>query len=412
MEIAFVTHCYPIQNSHGAADTNYGIVKQLLENNYKIHLHVVCEHQNELELSKKNPHSSLFKSCSYYDAFSYDIKGFFNILKNPINFFYPKKELLIKSYKIKDEVQRNIKIQNLEYIFTYHWFAGATIFEMERKKILITGDLLHIPIHARTLETKKLAIKTNKLKNIYNYLKMKWTVFHQKKLMIEMLNKCENGGSFGSFDSKWLKEKGYSKSKYYKTPLVSGKNYDKNYDKNKFIILTGLGYLNATSTYSALDFIDKRILEFLEKNIPNKFEIRIVGKGDLKDDLKNLRDSKHVKVLGYVEDLDYEISKSHIVLLPTTIFIGFRSRNITIFSNSSCVVGHKNDTINMPEMIHNYNCICPNDENEIPKMILDLYNNKKKIEQINMNARKTYEDNFKPEIAINEILRDLEGLKN
>ena len=127
--------------------------------------------------------------------------------------------------------------------------------------------------------------------------------------------------------------------------------------------------------------------------------------------MKNLKNSKHVRLLGYVNDLDYEISKSHIVLLPTTIFIGFRSRNITIFSNSSCVVGHKNDTINMPEMIHNYNCICPDDENKIPNMILDLYKNKKKIDEINSNARKTYEENFSPNIAINEILKDLKGLR-
>jgi len=410
MEIAFVTHCYPTQNAHGAADTNYGIIKELINNNFKIHLHVVCEHSNELELTKKNPNKEMFASCSGYDAFSYNLNGFLQILKNPINFFYPKIELLIKSYKIKNLIQENINNQNPNIIFVYHWFAAAPVFEMKTKKILITGDLLHVPLIARTLDVKKLGIKNNIFKGFYNYLKMKWITKNQKKIMIKMLKNCDQGGSFGFYDSEWLRINGYLKSKYYKTPLVSGKNYKKNFNKNKFIILTGLGNLNATSTYSALNYIDTKIYNYLEKKIPEKFEIRIAGRGSLSDNLKNLKNSKNVKILGYVDDLDYEISKSNIVLLPTTIFIGFRSRNITIFSNSSCVVGHKNDTINMPEMIHDYNCICPDNEDEISELIINLYNNQKKIEEIGLNARKTYEKNFEPKIAIKEILKDLERL--
>ena len=304
---------------------------------------MVCEHSNELELTKKNPNKHFFETCNGYDAFSYDLHGFRKIFRNPINFFYPKLELVIKSYKIKNEVQKKILSQNPNIIFIYHWFAASTVFEMKYKKILLTGDLLHIPLIARTKETKKLDIKNNKIRNIYNYLKMKWLSYHQKKLMIYMLKNCQAGGSFGYHDSQWLKKKGYNLSKYYKTPLVSGKNYSKSYNKEKFIILTGLGNLNATSTYSALNFIDKKIYNYLNNKIPNKFEIRIIGRGELSNDLTNLKNSQNVKILGFVEDLDYEISKSNIILLPTTIFIGFRSRNITIFSNSSCVVGHKND---------------------------------------------------------------------
>ena len=68
-----------------------------------------------------------------------------------------------------------------------------------------------------------------------------WLGFHLRKQMIKMLNKADDGGSFGWHDANWLKKNGAPKSKYFKTSLVDTNpkfNIDKYDFTNKKIFKT------------------------------------------------------------------------------------------------------------------------------------------------------------------------------
>ena len=145
-----------------------------------------------------------------------------------------------------------------------------------------------MPFETRMLHKKKLGLKREFNFNfLIKFLGVFWLGYHLRKYMVKILNSSEEGGSFGWYDAKWLKNNGATKSKYFKTSLIdTNPNFNiEKYDftnTRKFKIITALSNLESTSTLSGMVFLFEEVLENLKKSIGSEnFEIHVIGKGNL-----------------------------------------------------------------------------------------------------------------------------------
>ena len=329
MKIAFFTHCLPSRDSHGAAETCYSVIKFLKSQNHEIILNIVAD-DNEFKLSQ-NKKAEINSYCKKINL--YKIPKRKNLIKNflinPINFFFPNESLIFPSYDLERNVLSNLEIDQPDVIFIYHWIAAAPVLNSKVPKLLITGDLIHMPFETRMLYRKKLGLKLEfNLSYIVKFLGVFWLGYHLRRQMIKMLNKADDGGSFGWHDSGWLKKNGAVKSKYYKTSLVDTNpefNINK-YDftnKGKFKIITALSNLESTSTLSGMVFLFEEVLNKLKSSIGEKnFEIHVIGKGNLPESIKKYENDENIIMRGYVENINDEFDTADVVLIPTAVFLG------------------------------------------------------------------------------------------
>ena len=419
MKISFYTHCLPSLNSHGGAETCFSLIKYFKSQGNEIILNIVGD-TNEFNLSqsKKGEISDYCKKINIYKIPERKnlIKSF---ITNPLNFFSPKKNYIFPSYDLEKNVLKDLEQDKPDVIFIYHWIAAAPVLNSKIPKLLITGDLVHMPFETRMLHRRKLGLKLElNLKYFINFLGVFWLGYHLRKEMIRILNKADDGGSFGWHDANWLKKRGAKKSKYFKTSLVDTNptfninKFDFN-NKKKFKIITALSNLESTSTLSGMVFLFEEVLNKIKNSIGEKnFEIHVIGKGNLPDKLKKYQNDPNVIMRGYVEDINIEFDTADIVLIPTAVFLGFRCRILNAFAQGACTVIHYNDAINQPEIISEKNCLVGKNGEEVSNLVYKAYKDIEFRKKIRIEARKLYLNNFSPDISTPIILDKLKELLN
>lgn len=417
MNIALFTHQYPSMHSNGGAELSYSVLKALKNKNYKISLFILAvEEYYEKSVSNRK---KLEEICENVFIYRCDRKkSLFNSFKsNPLSFFFPKENLILPAFDLKDKIHDVLKKINPDKIFIYDWWSSPAAYSFPKPKSIIVGDLLHFPAYTTLFLQKKIGNKVNFFFNLRHAIAAFWSIINYSKIQIKILKNVEVAGSFGKKDAEWLKKKGILNSKYYKTPYfdVASKNFldfKSRFDlKNKKIkIATSLGRLNATATGSGLYLLKTELLKIYDKIIGREnYEIHIYGDGFLKESVASLGNEKNVFVRGYVDDIDKELLSSDVFLLATNIYLGYRCRLINGLCRGLPMVLSKYDTLNQPELIDGYNCLVGNNAHEIAKKTKEIIFNKELRISLMKNARQTYIDNFQPDKVVKDIFVDLDN---
>ena len=417
MKISFLTHCLPSKNSHGGAETCYSLIKEFSSNNHEVSLSIISD-ENECNLAKneKVDIKQYIKSLKIFQIPKRE-SIWKVILKNPFNFFFPNQNILLPSASLEKDVTEELKKNNPDAIFIYHWIAAAPAMNSSFPKLLITGDLVHMPFETRIWHRKKLGLEVRYSIGFFlTALGTFWLCYHLRNQMIKIIKKAQAGGSFGFYDANWIKKRGYKLSKYYKTSLedtnsnflLSNFKFD---NRKKFKIITALSNLESTSTLSGLVFLFKEVLHRIKKSIGEvNFEIHVIGKGKLLKSISHFANDKNIIMRGYVENLNEEFNTADLVLIPTAIFLGFRCRILNAFAQGACTVIHQYDAINQPEIKHLKNCLVGKNGEEISELVLKAFHDIELRKEIRKNARSTYLENFHPKVATPLILQALKDI--
>ncbi|EHK2442085.1 glycosyltransferase family 4 protein [Clostridium perfringens] len=132
--------------------------------------------------------------------------------------------------------------------------------------------------------------------------------------------------------------------------------------------------------------------------VTDKIKFFIIGDGEEKQNLKNLVEKlnleKKISFLGYREDIFNIISQSDLIVL-SSLWEGLPLTPIETFAVQKTIIATNVD--GTPEIVkNNYNGILvrPRNSKDISKAILKLYNNNNLLKNLEMNAYKTYSENF------------------
>jgi glycosyltransferase involved in cell wall biosynthesis len=234
-------------------------------------------------------------------------------------------------------------------------------------------------------------------------------------LISTLLSDCEIVFDHASHHCQWLRDHGVTQAKYLPVPVLDHPGADwyssrqaarlsKNVPKISLI-----GNVSGIATLPGLYILASGVLPRLEEKCgTNGFEVHILGSGRLPPDLLRALNKRYVKLRGYVEDIHAEFRSSDILLVPTPIELGFRTRIAEGFSFGCCVVAHRANARGMPELRDRENVLLADTGEQLADAVLRCLDSPELRERLGAQARATFEQQLDGRIVCDQMVNELE----
>ncbi len=331
-----------------------------------------------------------------------------NIIKRIL---FPKNSDFFPVINLKKNISLQINEVSPDLILTI-WDEVSTdlICDINYKKFCYYGDpppLSYNEILKQNLNSKNY-FKKLLSKMVFFFYKKNYLKFHLRNISkIEYL-----------FNISKLHTNYYIKNKinckYVNNIFQNTYSLEKirNYKRKKnkvFKIIGNVGNLAGTANNLGIRYLLEKVLPELKKK-KVLFEVHLFGSGTLSETNQKLsKRFKEVKIRGFVKNLNYEICTSDVFLCcnnATSYNVG-HTRFLHTFSLSTCLVGHKNISKVMPEIVNKKNCLLGDSPKQIAKILYSLSKDKIKLRRIGNNGLQTFKDKFSSKSAVDLMLNEI-----
>ena len=229
-----------------------------------------------------------------------------------------------------------------------------------------------------------------------------------KDSVIPLLQTCHSLIEHAAHHNKWLNEIAGVNCTYIPMPVIDhmflGWVRDirtrpvKTYTNPTFMPrITLAGHLAGVATLSGLYFLAEDVLP----NYKDDPKVRFFISGaeglfhDLATRMRPYVDNGWVTLQGYLPDIQKEMMNSNVVLVPTPIDLGFRTRIVEAWSLGCCVITHPANLLGMPEAKVGENILAPSTGKEMAEMVREVAWDVEVQQKIGQEARKSYEEHYK-----------------
>ena len=180
-------------------------------------------------------------------------------------------------------------------------------------------------------------------------------------------------------------------------------------------ICGNVGNLSATGNTYGLITIANEILPRLKCRLgEGTFEIHLYGGAKPKPEIIDMLNDPHIKIRGFVDDLDAEILSSPIFLIANNNnrFKVGHTRFMHAWSLGATVVGFDDSCLAMPEIKHKVNALLGKNADEVVDYICLASANKELRQELAIGGQRTLQEYFSPNNVVNSIIdhiyRDLQ----
>ncbi len=222
--------------------------------------------------------------------------------------------------------------------------------------------------------------------------------------MVSLLKEANAVVNFAAHHAEWLRSKGVD-CKYLRTPVPDpGRTVRKSSGAGPMRLLL-MGHMRGLSTQLGLKVFGSEVLPNLRDIIGSGFEVRIVGAfpDALPAEVRKSLDASEVEFAGYVDDIAAEFAQADIFIAPTPVELGTRVRIVVAMSYGCCIVAHEANAKGIPELQDGVNALLAGSEG-LTQAIQRAAHGPNLREHLGREARLTYEKNFAPEIAADELI--------
>ncbi len=413
MKIFIPTRIIPTQKNINAVNIiMFSIIKELIKRKHKIILlPILYINRDKKDSSFTNDNIRKLKNMGVIILPLQKLKIVDekrNIIKR---IFFPKNSDFFPVINLKKNISLLINKISPDLILTI-WDEVSTdlICEINYKKCCYYGD--PPPLNYNEILKQKLNSK-----NYFEKLLAKMVFFFYKKNYLKFhlsnISKIEYLFNISKLHTNYyIKNKincKYVNNIFQNTySLEKIKNYKRK--KNKvFKIIGNVGNLAGTANNLGIRYLLEKVLPELKKK-KILFEVHLFGSGTLSEINQKLsKRFNEVKIRGFVKNLNYEICTSDVFLCcnnATSYNVG-HTRFLHTFSLSTCLVGHKNISKVMPEIVNKKNCLLGDSPKQIAKILYSLSKDKIKLRRIGNNGLLTFKDKFSSKSAVDFMLNEI-----
>jgi glycosyltransferase involved in cell wall biosynthesis len=231
--------------------------------------------------------------------------------------------------------------------------------------------------------------------------------------LLELLRRFPSVGMFGAHHAEWARSHGVA-AWYAPSPIVDlgGPDWDRRRaaaTRSERPRILMIGHLRGIATISGLKVFAESILPVLTRELgPEGFEVHVVGGYDPPVSVAGAFDHPAVLRRGQIEPPDDEFLAADVLLVPTPLTTGPRSRIITAMTFGTCVVAHEANGLGIPELRDGENAFLAPDGSALAEATLAALADPEARARVGRAARRAYESTFTPSIAGARIVRELE----
>lgn len=394
----------PYPGKYGSAIHIYSILKSLSKEGHDVHL--VTINTDRLKVPDSIPVLENDLNISYKFFFPEDLAN--NGEKDPEHYYIGKNYTAL----IDDEISKFCP----DHIFCFT-LNSALAYNSKKHGIAHSVSVVDIDYLV-----KYYRIKLKRYTTIREWLYQKKRILKFRKLnkiLVARLKKANVVFEHAAHHAEWLKNKGIAQTtylpvNYYFDPHPKG--FKSNLIPNEKLKISLIGDVNGIATIYGLFFLADEILPLLNKNIKlvEKLEINIYGGGTIDDRLKKKFDcfSNLVHLKGYVRNLVDIYENTDVLMIPTNIPLGFRTRIIEGFYYRMPVLAHKANTVAMPEFIHMVNGFEAKNAKDFVDLIELILTDRSILNQISEKAYKDYEQSLNGEVVGKRMVDYMEQTLN
>lgn len=415
MHFAVVTENIPNSKFGGGSLTGWSVIKSLQKRGHRVTSCIILPAEKSIDCDEKNYMKdlealgvglSVFHRPPSRTNFHTMVREIKNVFPPSINTFYP---VISKAHEISDAIEK----LNADAVFAYDFAPVAATSEMNfTPRLGIGGSFRPLTSVYRWKHYTHLRFSRD------FFIQAAFALFSglEYRYMVKLLSGCQSSGHFAAHHAAALQKLGVKNCRYFHTPVVdmlAGKwqEFEKARNIPAKLKILMVGHLTGLSTLSGLYVLREEILPVLEKKLGcGNFEIHIIGKDKIPDDLKDLEKHPSVKFKGFVDDLQAEFASSHVCLVAGDVEFSVRVRVLTSFSFGACIVVHNANSPGIPEMVHGENVLIGNNGEQLAELIIRVFKDANLRKNLGRQARQTYEKCFSPEVAGGEIAGELEKL--
>jgi len=300
-----------------------------------------------------------------------------------------------------------------DLIFAYT-INALTAYDYNKHKIPYV--ISSVDFDSRTFYFKyKFRTRQGKRHQIKLFLKQ-----HRAKRLDEILmSYCKSSlicFEHASHHNKYLESKGQRNTKYYPVNVLEPKEIIEHKPINFNKIRVGLvGNVTGIATLSGLITFFRNYMPYLKQvDYFEQLHFNIIGGGQLNKFLSvEIPKYKNVSRIGFVDNLIDIYKMNDIILVPTPIELGFRTRIVEAFSYGSLVITHQANAFAMPEFVHKKNGLAYSNYDEFIDCLSYIMNNPDQVKLLRINSRNTFLNELKGELIGDKMLKDmLKALNN
>ncbi len=255
--------------------------------------------------------------------------------------------------------------------------------------------------------------------NVSEYIRYFINILNSRsvlKQIVKAYSACQAYGQVALDYVESFKRLGASDCKYYKAPCIDpvGENWQDlkekaqaSNKKPKIIMVGAVG----TATYLHYKVLAKHILPHLEEKLgKDTFEIHLIGNVTIPPEFKENLNKPSIILRGYVDNVSEDFLSADLLLVPTPVQLSSRARIIVGLAYGCCIVTTIFEKNSRPELMNMENALIANDIRELPELIIKVIKDEQLRRKIEYNARMTYEKNFIPQVAIQEMEDDMKSI--
>lgn len=344
-KIAILCTAYP--HSGGKAEnTIFGYLsKYILEKNYYLDFYFINHENNpDIKLIKKK-YSFLKKKNFHLTKIDVSKKNGLiqnNIIKSIM--FLPSIDTSL-AYDLKKVIINRKNKYDLIITLGHIAYHLSSKFSY-KKRLFIMGD----PPGERSFVFNKINFKRFTIKGfcllIYSLICFKLEDYYWKWVINFKNTKI---GLFGTSTSIRFKKNLNIKSVLDLRPSMPSYNFGSSYISKNFTKIVMAGSLGGSFALSSIS----NFIQLIESTNSKKFKFYLIGHDiDIKYMNKNFIDSKKIKILHRVKNLEKTLSRLNIFVIPSDYYIGVRTRICSALSAGNYCILSESILVNMPELLN------------------------------------------------------------
>jgi len=247
---------------------------------------------------------------------------------------------------------------------------------------------------------------------VYRLTQMSYWL-HADRRLLSMLRRFPSVGVLGAQHARWAKTHGVS-AWHARAPVadLGGPNWRERRaasPRPPSPTILMIGHLRGATTIAGLHLFAESILPGLTERLgENGFEARIVGGYEPPSNLREKLGHPAVRLLGQISPPDNEFLSADVMLVPTPVKIGQRTRILTAMSFGCCVVAHSANRLGIPELADGENTLLADDGPGLVDALVRALRDDDLRARLGTGGRRTYESTSIPERAAARVVKALE----
>lgn len=398
-KILFLSPVLPYPLDDGMKIRSFHTINQLLKKGYEVT--VIC-----FLNGKKDKHNlEILRKVLNIDIRGINIKISLNSLNRIFYSFFSKYPFYMKLYYRKNyNMQLNELLSTLNFDLVYVFNSTMCLYaaDLEMPKILDSVDS----------QSRGWLGGFKSTKNIVH--KLYWYTDYIKAKRIEKQDyvKYDYVITAAERDAEYLK-------KLTNVNLCSVPNgVDMSYFKPENIepihnSITFVGTMDAFSNQQAVIYFINEIYPGVKKAIPS-VKVFIVGK-KTPDNILELHDGINIFVMGYVENISSFIDKSEIIISPLKMATGIQNKILEAMAMNKPIVATRESLGEINKFVNEKDIIIANDKEEFTVKLIELLNDKSKLDTFGKNGRDIVNKHYSWEslgYKIDEIIKNVLSNRN